>query len=131
MNKDLSEQQRRFAEGRAQGMTGEDAVKHAGYKSRGKSARVQCAQLLAKHSVTDLIEELRSESRAGAVKTAQEVKEDLSELLDSAKGKEDYSGFTQLANRLAKMDGHDEAEKIDHKHSFFDNIPTNNGLGKS
>lgn len=110
-------------------MTGEEAVEHAGYKSRGKAARVQYARLIANDSIAEMIEELRSESRTGAVKTAQEVKEDLSELLDSAKDKEDYSGFTQLANRLAKMDGHDEAEKVDHKHSFFDNIPKNNGLG--
>ena len=57
------------------------------------------------------IAELRGESRSTAVKTAQEVKEGLSRLLDIAEGDGDHTGFVALANRLAKMDGHDEPER--------------------
>lgn len=116
MSETLSEQQKLFAEARAQGMTGEEAVAHAGYKSQGKAARVQAARMLANDSVVGLINEIRKESRSSSVKTAQDVKEDLSGLMDDAKESKDFSGYTQLANRLAKMDGHDEPER--HKLEF-------------
>jgi len=112
----ITQQRQLFAEGRAQGMTGEEAVAHAGYKSRGKAARVQSARLLANDSIIELIDQLRAESRSESVLTAQQVKEGLSRLLNSAEANEDYSGYTQLANRLAKMDGHDEPER--HKMEF-------------
>ena len=108
---DLTEQQKTFAEARAQGMTGEEAVNAAGYKSKGKAARVQCARLLANDSIVEYIKQLRGESKSKAVKSAQDVKEDLSAMMDTAREASDFTGYVSMATRLAKMDGHDEPER--------------------
>ncbi len=131
MTKDLSPTQRKFAEIYASGRPAGRAYEEAGYNSKGNVAEAAATRLLRNVKVKELVEELRAESRSGAVKTATEVKEGLSRLLDTAEEKEDYTGFTQLANRLAKMEGHDEPEKHDHKHGFFTDIPNSNGLGRS
>lgn len=55
--------------------------------------------------------EIYTKSRTDTIKTAVEVKEGISRLLDKAEKAEDYGGYTQLANRLAKMEGHDAVEK--------------------
>ena len=111
MAEELSEQQKIFAEAKAEGKTGEEAVERAGYKSRGKAARVQATRLLANDNVSELIAKLREQSRSKAVKTAQDVKEGLSRLMDKAEAEEDHTGFVALANRLAKMEGHYEPER--------------------
>ena len=107
----LTEQQKKFAEGKAQGMTGPEAVAHAGYLSKGKAARNQASRMMANDGVASLVNELREESRSKAVKSAQEVKEGLSRLLDRAERENDFTGFVSLAGRLAKMEGHDEPER--------------------
>lgn len=111
MKEEVTDQQRRFAEAKAQGKSGEEAVAFAGYKSRGKAARNQAARLMANGGVMTLIEKLRSQSTGKAVKSALDVKVSLSSLMDAAEANEDFTGFVSLAGRLAKMEGHDEPEK--------------------
>lgn len=120
MGKELSERYQRFAESKAKGENHEDAIEYAGFKARGASARVQASKLLTNANIKAEIKRLREESRSSNVKSAQQVKEDLSSLMDSAKGEKDYTGFVSLAGRLAKMDGHDEPER--HQLEFEVNI---------
>lgn len=111
-----SERLRLFAEAIAIGKSGPDAVAIAGYKSRGKAARNQASRLMANDDVGAMVDKLREKSATSAIKTAVEVKEDLCELMDIAKGSADHKGFVALAARLAKMEGHDEPDRVDHDH---------------
>lgn len=108
----LSAQQKRFAELFAGGMPAGRAYEKAGYASKGDVADVCASQLLRRPKVAAFLEELRAESRSNAVMTATEVKEGLSRLMKRAEGEGDHTGFTALANRLAKMEGFDEPDKL-------------------
>jgi len=112
MSKKLSVQQERFCEFVVQGMPGGRAYEAAGYKVKGDSADAKAARLVGNGRVKDKIDELRAKTTSKVVKTATEVKEALTRLMDLAERDGDYSGFTQLSNRLAKMEGHDEPEKV-------------------
>ncbi len=112
----LNDKQRAIAEGLACGLSEQEAVAAAGYKSKGNAACNQVARMMRNDEFSAYLAGLRKDSRSESVLTAHEVKEGLSRLLASAEANEDYSGYTQLANRLAKMDGHDEPER--HKMEF-------------
>lgn len=109
----LSTQQQRFAELVVSGRPAGRAYEEAGYSARGDSADVSASKLLRNPKVEEYVAELRGRSRSASVKTAQEVKEGLSRLMDMAELDVDYNGYVQLANRLAKMEGFDEPEKIE------------------
>ena len=83
----------------------------AGYSPRSAAQTVH--RMIQKPSAQADLEDLRTKSRTDTIKTAVEVKEGISRLLDKAEKAEDYGGYTQLANRLAKMEGHDAVEKIE------------------
>lgn len=112
MSKKLSNQQIVFCQHVVNGIPAGRAYEKAGYRATGNSADAAASRLLRKDKVILLIESMRIESKSEAVKTAQEVKEGISRLLDSAESQEDYTGFVSLATRLAKMDGHDEPERM-------------------
>jgi len=131
MSSGLSEKQKILAEGKAQGMTDLEACKAAGYTAKThKSASNQVSRMRENEEFCEYLEELRERATNNAVKSAQEVKEQLSGLMDLAAANEDFSGYTQLANRLAKMSGHDEPEKkeVSLVDSFFDQVKSKTGI---
>ena len=121
MKRNLSEKQERLAEAKARGLTDWEACKEAGYKSKTNQAASQTVRrMFTNEHFLAYIETIRDKSRTESVATAQDVKEGLTRMMLLAEAKEDFSGFTALANRLAKMDGHDEPER--HKLEFEVNI---------
>ena len=112
MSKKLNAMQEKFCQLVTEGMPAYQAYSKAGYKAKGAAARSNSSNLVTNQNIVDRLEELRAKSASNSVKTAQEVKEGLSRLMDSAEKEGDYSGFTQLSNRLAKMEGHDEPDKV-------------------
>ncbi len=111
-NSELSEKQRLLAEAKARGLTDLEACKAAGYTAKThKSASNQVTRMRENEGFRAYLSSLMEESTTNAVKSAQDVKEQLSGLMDLAAANEDFSGYTQMANRLAKMSGHDEPER--------------------
>lgn len=110
-HKPLSSRQKSFAELVVSGRPVGRAYEEAGYKARGASADAASSKLLRKKEVVKYMENLREITRSERVKTALEVKEGLSRLLNEAEGERDYAGYVSLAARLAKMEGFDEPEK--------------------
>lgn len=110
----LNDRQIKFCQNLVSGMTQEQAYIEAGYSK--KTARQSSSDLLKNPNISEHLEKLRGKTENSRIKEASEVAEDLSDLLDDAKKEKDFSGFVQLANRLAKMRGHDEPER--HKLEF-------------
>lgn len=140
-HKPLTDQQRLFAQAKAKGMSGEKAVAHASYKSRGKAARVQAARLLANDSVTAYLEELRAESDKAARVDRERAIEILSEAVITPIGEigpnhplaQEYRvgkhgetikmpGKIEALRELAKILGWYEPEKHDHTVRGFEVI---------
>lgn len=110
----MNDRQRRFADLVFQGRPAGRAYEEAGYDSKGGAADSCATKLLRNAQIVEYIDSLRKKSTSGTVKTAQDVKEGLSRLMDRAEADEDHTGFVALANRLAKMDGHDQPDKVQH-----------------
>lgn len=109
----LTIKQRRLAEAKVKGFTDQEACKEAGYKAKSDQAACnQVARMMKNDEFIDYLKTLREESRSKAVKSAQDVKEDLSALMDHAKDEKDYTAYVSLAGRLAKMEGHDQPERM-------------------
>lgn len=131
MSSRLSEKHKALAEYKVQGLTDHEACLKAGFKpSSNQAASKTVRRLFTNEHFCQYVDELRSKSSSNAVKSAQEVKEQLSSLMDLAASNEDFSGYTQLANRLAKMSGHDEPEKkeVSLVDSFFDQVKSKTGI---
>ena len=110
----LSIQQRSLAEAKNSGLTDHEACRSAGYK--GASDRASCnqvARMMQNSLFVTYLNELRSKSTSSSVKTSLEVKEGLSRMMDTAEANNDFSAYVQLANRLSKMSGWDNAEKLE------------------
>lgn len=93
-------------------MTQERAYTEAGYAKNG--ARESASRLLTNANISQYIAKLRKKIENASIKTAADVAKDLSELMDDAKTIKDFSGYATMANRLAKMQGHDEPEQVEH-----------------
>jgi phage terminase small subunit len=104
-----------FAEAIAKGMTGEDALKASGYKSCGASARNQATRMMTNDDISAEIARLRKISRNSNILSAAEIKEGLSRMMKSAEVDKNFAGYSSLADKLCKMEGYYEPEKLEHK----------------
>ena len=147
--KELSAQQKRFCEGYASGRPAGRAYEEAGYKSKGAISDQNASRLLSTNDkVKDYIAELQDSAKTSTIMTITERQEWLTRAITTPIGEVDatsnlciedtqreghqtFKKVNPLAalSELNKMDGAYSPDKVDHTHSFFDNIPSDNGLG--
>jgi phage terminase small subunit len=120
MNKDLSEQQRILAQGKAKGMTDSDACKAAGYKAKSwQAACNQVARMMKNDEFKVYYDELTKKTEDSTVMSIVQRKEMLTRISD-ANEDEDPNASRQAIAELNKMDGGYEPEK--HEVEFIINI---------
>lgn len=109
----LSDRQRRLAQAKAKGLDDKEACKEAGYKASTHGAACnQVARMMKNDEFIEYLEGLRGKIETKHVKTAQEVSEDLTEMMNKAKTTNEFNSYVAMANRLAKMHAHDEPERV-------------------
>lgn len=82
MPQQLTEKQKRFAEGIVKGLTQEQAYVQAGYKCRGATARSRASHMATYSNVQAYISELRSEAVKDTISTAQRVHAVMLEIME-------------------------------------------------
>ncbi|WP_018970363.1 hypothetical protein [Rubritalea marina] len=108
----LLHRQRLLAQAKLEGLNDWEACLKAGYKpSTHQSACNQVAKLMKNPEFTTYLESLHKAAESVAVKTALDIKQDLSELMNDAKSEKDYRNYVAMAARLCKLCNYDEEPK--------------------
>lgn len=135
--KELSEKQKRLAEGKAQGMTDLEACKKAGYSAKSSSAaNNQVRRMMENDGFSSYLAKISEEARSSAVATKREVMEFLTAVMNTPIGEvtplsrlaQEHQAGTENSgekikmpskldaiDKLARLNDWYAAEKVDHK----------------
>lgn len=97
----LTDRQRAFCHNLAEGMTGAEAARAAGYKNAGR----QAYQLLEKPHIDAYLTQLRDEARTNAVLTLTELQEWWSSAVRGEHPDAEYRDRQKASEMLAKSHG--------------------------